>query len=152
MIRFYQRNFSSIDTIIAFFASVIFFFLNKKIEIFTLNQELNRTLIEVHAGLLGFVMAFTAIIFSLQESTKLKHFKSMSKYKDVMTIYIDAIKWIGLCTIILVLMNLFHSSIQSENIFQNTSATFALFSLFISVTKIWKCVWITREMFILSNS
>lgn len=141
-----RRFFQTVDTILTIIASAGLTWLLIYFGLFTsVGDGLLQTMIQSLIGLLGFVMAFMAIIFSFNDSKKLRYFKESESFTTVMDIVVNAIIWISICVGILIAMSLLDLQI---------SAKFEL-GVFISVclmviVKTGRCVWITKKLFELS--
>jgi hypothetical protein len=147
MIRFlYRRFFQTIDTALTLTVSLLITWAILRFNLFqSLSDDLLQTMIESLIGLLGLVMAFMAIIFSFNESKKLKYFKETGSFATVMDIIVNAIVWISLSVGILVLM-----SLLSINIPTNIELGLFVSACLMVIVKTGRCVWITRKLFDLS--
>ena len=142
----YYRFYSFFDTVFAVLISAGIIYCDKVFDFLAIpSDELLYTLIASFVSLLGFVMAFTAIIFSLEKSAKLARFQESRQYRNVMDIYVKAIKWLGLIALALTALTLFNFELPALII-----KSIVIFALVVSTFKISRCIWITKELFKLS--
>ncbi len=142
----YYRFYSFFDTLLAVLISAGIIYCDKAFNFIVVpSNELLYTLIASFVSLLGFVMAFTAIIFSLEKSAKLEKFQESKQYRNVMDIYVRAIKWLGLIALVLVGLTLSNFQIPTMVV-----KSVVIFAFVVSTFKISRCVWITKELFKLS--
>lgn len=142
----YYRFYSFFDTAFAVLISGVIIYSDKLFNFLAVpSDELLYTLIASFVSLLGFVMAFTAIIFSLEKSAKLEKFQESRQYPNVMDIYVKAIKWLGLITLVLTGLTLSNFELPALVI-----KSAVIFAFVVSTFKISRCIWITKELFKLS--
>jgi hypothetical protein len=148
----YEKNFILFDTILAFTASVFLFLIFPKLDIVCSPTSLNSSyeLIGVLTGFLGFLIAILAIIFVFRDGEKLNYLKNSQSYKKVFDIYWSAIKWTSIFLIIFFFYTIFNLPLLND-IYRDVLKNFILIFTFILLSiKTWRCLWITREMFLLS--
>lgn len=143
---FFRKFFQTIDTLMAICFAIVFTFVLNHFKLFTsLNDDLVLTLIESLIGLLGLIMAFMAIIFSFNNSEKLRYFKETDSFATVMDIIVGAIVWISLGVAVLASIELFDFNLSTR-----LELGLFLSVCFLVVVKTGRCVWITRKLFDLS--
>lgn len=146
--NFYYNYFSQIETIFALVGTVVIVWLNLKFSFLKgPSDDFLYTFLESMIGLLGFVIAFTAIIFSLQKSKKLTYFKEMTLYKKVFSVFTTAIAWMTLSILLIIGNFLVNTDIPDVYVIG-----LVLFATFITLVKVARCVWVTSKMFALSAS
>lgn len=146
MKKYYYNHFSSIETFLVFATTVAFLYLDNKHELFkTVEPEFLYTILGSVVGLLGFVIAFTAIIFSLHKSDKLVYFQNSPSYNKVFSVFTDAIGW--MTVVVLVLFLVLILNYEFPRIF---ISALLIFTFLITLIKIYRCVWVTKKMFELS--
>lgn len=147
--EFRRKYFIHFDTISSLIAGIIVFCILSSFNFFIeIKDEVITSMLRASTGLLGFLIAVMAIIFTFKDAKKLKVFQKTTHYGQVLDIYISAITWFSLLSIGLLLVVIIDLPFQS---FANRELLVSLFISF-SIIKIWRCIWITKEIFNLSNS
>jgi hypothetical protein len=146
--NFYYNYFSQIETTLVISGTIFVTYLNHMLSFLKVpSDDFLYMYLESMIGLLGFVIAFTAIIFSLQKSKKLTYFQGMNSYKKVFSVFTTAIAWMTLSILLIMGNFLINTDIASFYIIG-----LVLFSTFITLVKVARCVWVTSKMFALSAS
>lgn len=147
--KFRRKYFVFFDTVLSVLLGVGFFYTAQYFNLFSaISDESISSLLGVSTSLLGFLIAVMAIIFTFKDGPKLETFQNSDKYSQVIDIYISAIIWTALLSIGFLLV------IIIDLPFQFIAGRELIVSLFLSfaIVKIWRCIWITKEMFELSIS
>jgi hypothetical protein len=144
--NWYQKFFQPIDTLLTFLcAGGITYFLFRFNLSSSLSNEFLLNMTESLIGLLGFVMAFMAIIFSFNDSEKLVYFKKTKSFRTVMDIIVNALFWISFGVIILILREVLNIDASPK-----VEMFMFLAIVFLVIIKTGRCIWITRRIFNLS--
>ncbi|MEK6705607.1 MAG: hypothetical protein AABZ06_07450 [Bdellovibrionota bacterium] len=139
---FLQRYFIQTDTFLALVISVLSWWLLQNY-FQTLSDDFFLALIGASVSLLGFLIATISIIFAFKDGPKLDQLQKSGRYYQVIHIYLSAIFWVSLFALLFI----GHISLTFSPTLQQLALTsFVVFS----VIKIWRCVWIVKQMFYLS--
>ncbi len=139
---FLQRYFIQADTYLSLVISALsWWFLRNYFQI--LSDDFFLELIGACVSLLGFLIATISIIFAFKDGPKLDQLQKSGRYYQVIHIYLSAIFWVSLFTLLFI----GHIALKFAPDLQELALTsFVVFS----VIKIWRCVWIVKQMFYLS--
>lgn len=148
LFNFYKIHFLGFDTIFAFIVSATTYYVFNRHGLFSpavlTDNQVVGTLLQIHMGLLGFLIAVMTIIFGFTDGKKLEFFRQSNQYGTVMKIYLNAMKWLGVLAIFGFILLII--SFQKETALK----IWLILSLFLPLIKLWRCIWVAKEIFLLS--
>ena len=153
MIRLYARDFKAIETNESLALSLSFaFYAMEYHALVTPRDDLIHVMIGSLSGLLAFSIAAVAFIIALPDSKKIGRFRRTGHYSEVINIYVDAVTWISVSIISLILISMANEGFLEAIGFSDSHAIWlTLFTLIITTVKLGRCVWITIKLFSLSQ-
>lgn len=93
----------------------------------------------ISGTLFGFVITSVSILFVFPDTPSLKRLKQSKSYKDVFIVYLSTIKYLGITLIISVI-----GLLCTEYIL--ILFYLLLWSIIISTLRIWRCLWILKNL------
>ncbi|MDD3262900.1 MAG: hypothetical protein PHR61_03555 [Candidatus Absconditabacteria bacterium] len=144
--NFYKQNFIIIETAISFVLGFIIYLIgNYFLSFNSINENFVFTRIQSLIGLLGFLITTLSIIFSLKDGPKLEKLQKSGQYHNVINIYINTIKRIG----IRILVRLGIKFINSDDVKIVDGLVLSINVTLLSI-KLFRCIWITNKLFTLT--
>lgn len=113
----------------------------------TFSDDLNsiiQTCIQSVSGLMGFLLASAALIFSFGENKKVERLRRSDKYKDLLIKYTTAIFWMGIVTV----SGIFIEIVQINYV----DPYWLVFALSIVSVSLFDLILITHKILILTSN
>lgn len=154
--KYREIHFIGFDTLGAVFVSAILFLI---VRISSLQSLLEDALLHnnnfgdiylalagIFAGLLGFIIASGAIIFTIDDGPRINLLKRNPYYNQVLFVYISASKYLMLATLLCLVLFIFAND-SKHSIY----LYLIIFLLLLIGTKVWRCINILKRIFLLST-
>jgi len=154
ILRQYNKYFLQIELVMSIVLTIIIIYIfdcirspdtiinwlgQNKNEIYSLFATINGTL-------LGFIFTGMSIILVFTESDKLRLMKRSKHYKTIFIIYFSTIKYLGIATIIPILGIIFNNDYNIYLFY------LIIWSIIISVLRIWRCMWVLESLIVISHN
>jgi hypothetical protein len=150
----YNKNFLQMELILSIlFAICVIYILNylksPDIIAYWLSQNKNNIyslFASINGTMLGFVFTGMSIILVFTESEKLRRLKRSKHYKTIFIIYFSTIKYLGLATAVPILGIIFNNEYNMYLFY------LIIWSIIISVLRIWRCMWVLESLIVISQN
>jgi hypothetical protein len=132
-----------IDSCISLFITIICTQLLLSHKLFTTDlNDIAGIILQIVAGLIGFLLAAVALFFSFSSNPRLERLRRSSKYEELLKSYMNPIYWFSFTMLVGLI-------IESTKLNQ-FSEYWVVFSIVIITMKIFKAIEITEGLLLLS--
>ncbi len=150
---FCEKHFIAFDTLSALVYSTLIYSLlpvnHSKLLVGVCDKDFLLAFLSTYVSLCGFLITALAILISFQDGVRIKLFRERNTFKDVFSIFSDALFWLcGLIIAGVILLVFTLSSSQSRS--TDLIVAYMLIGIALPIFKVRRAIWILRVMFDLS--